>query len=190
LHPQQRLVFPLILPGFGEVHREVFEPGWVEERYPDLRGLPEQEQRSILYDKMACDAVLSVQAGLLWAWPLYFTMLLVLPTVEALAAGSLWRRWQRPWPVALAYAERVIPLVMSLYCTVLIIWMTALSRDLVTVDWLWNTQRFLWSREAALATLVVAQVATWRGWRWPVRLFLHAAWIALFVFLSVSASTR
>jgi serine/threonine-protein kinase len=187
LHPQERLDFPFSLPGLGELHREVFEPGWLKERYPDLRGLPEHEQRSILYNKMACDAVLSVQAGLLGALPLYFTMLLVLPAVEALAAGSLWRRWQRPWPVVVAYAERVIPLAMSLYLAVLIIWLTILSRDLVTVDWFWNTQRWLWSREAVLALLVLAQVATWRDWRWPLRLFLHAAWVALLVAITVMA---
>jgi serine/threonine-protein kinase len=187
LHPPQRLDYPFSLPGLGELHREVFEPGWLEERYPDLRDLPEHEQRSILYDKMACDAALSVQAELLLALPLYFTMLLVLPTVEALAAGSLWRRFGRPWPVALAYAERVIPLLVSVYLAVLIIWLTILTRNLITVDWFWNMQRFLWSREAMLAALVVAQVATWRGWYWPLRLLLHAAWLAPWIGLVVGA---
>ena len=39
--------------------------------------------------------------------------------------------------------------------------------------------------EVALAVLVMAQVATWRGWSWWLRLLLHAGWIAL-VYLRAS----
>ena len=53
------------------------------------------------------------------------------------------------------------------------------------MDWFWNMQRFLWSREAMLAALVVAQVATWRGWYWPLRLLLHAAWLVPWIGLVV-----
>jgi predicted Ser/Thr protein kinase len=179
LHPPQRRVFPFYAPGIGEFHREVFEPGWLEQRYPDLKGLPAAKQRSILYDKMACDAVLGVQTGLLTAVPLFFTILLVVPAVEALAAGHLWRRYQRPWPVAAAYAERIIPLALSLVLAVTVALMAFWSRGVITADWFGKTQRLLWPREAVLAALVAAQVATWRGWPWPLRLSLHAAWLAL-----------
>jgi hypothetical protein len=187
LRPQQRLDFPPSDPGLPGLHREVFEPDWLEERYPDLKGLPEHEQRRILYEKMACDAVLSVQGGLLsGALPYYFSMLLLIPAVEALAAGPLWRRSQRPWPVVVAYTERVVPLAMSLLLVVFVVWLTfAWRREISTVDWFWNTQRRLWPLEAVLAVLVAAQVATWRGWRWPLRLFLHAAWLALYVVVAV-----
>ena len=70
---------------------------------------------------MACDAVIGVQIGLLWALPFYFIVLLLVPAVQALAAGSLWRRHQRPWPVAVAYVERIIPLALTL------IWSAPLS---------------------------------------------------------------
>jgi hypothetical protein len=185
LHPPQRRVFRSFAPGLGEFHREVFEPSWLEERYPDLKGLPASEQRRILYDKMACDAVLSVQTGLLKALPVYFTILLLIPAVEALAAGYWWRRYQRPWPVVGVYAERVIPLAVSLVFAVTVAWGAFVLRDMITVDWFAKTQRVLWPREAMLAALVVAQVATWRGWRWPLRLLLHAAWIALYVVVVV-----
>jgi len=72
----------------GEFGQEVYEPDWQEKRYPDLKGLPAQDQRRILYDKMACDAVIGVQTGLLKALPLYFTALLLLPALQALAAEA------------------------------------------------------------------------------------------------------
>ena len=34
----------------------------------------------------------------------------------------------------------------------------------------------------ALAAAVVAQVAAWRSWSWPVRLVLHAAWIGFAIY--------
>jgi len=142
---------PWSLWGFGEVPGEVFEQDWPEQRYPDLKGLPRYEQRHILYDKMVCDAVIGVQIGLLWALPFYFVVLFVLPAAEALVAGSLWRRHQRLGPVAAAYAERIIPLMLSLLAAVYVV------------------------------VLIVAQVAAWRGWWWPLRLLLIAAGIALFV---------
>ena len=53
----------------GEFGKEVYGPNWQEERYPDLRGLRPEDQRLILYDKMACDAVIGVQRGLLRRYP-------------------------------------------------------------------------------------------------------------------------
>jgi hypothetical protein len=190
LHPRERREFPSNAPGFGEYRREVFEPGWLEDRYPDLKGLPEEKQREILYDKMECDAFLGVQAGLLIGWPLIFTLLLVVPALEALAAGALWRRYQRPWPVAAAYAERVVPLALSLMLAVIIALTFFVSRYIFTEDWFGTTQRALWPREALLAALIVAQAATWRGWRWPLRLSLHAGWLALAALAVAIEATR
>ncbi len=185
LHPSKPVPFHFFLGPLGEYHQEVFEPDWLEERYPDLKGLPVHEQRHILYDKMACDAMMSAQTGLLKALPLFFTILLLLPTIEALEAGYLWRRYQRPWPVAVAYAERVIPLVLSLLLVVELVWAAVLLFDLITLDWFGKTQRLMWPREVLLAALVAAQVATWRGARWPLRLLLHAAWLAFVVVVIV-----
>jgi hypothetical protein len=55
------------VPGFGELHREVYGLDWQEHRYPDLKGLAREDQRRILYDKMVCDAMIGVQVGLLCA---------------------------------------------------------------------------------------------------------------------------
>jgi hypothetical protein len=190
LHPQRRREFPSYAAGIGEYHREVFEPGWLEERYPDLKGLPEEKQREILYDKMQCDALLGVQAGLLLGMPLIFTLLLVVPTLEALAAGALWRRYQRPWPVVAAYAECVVPLALSLIFAATVSLSLVVSRDIFTGDWFGKAQRGLWQREVLLAALILVQVATWRGWRWWLRLALHVAWVALAVLTIVVESTR
>jgi hypothetical protein len=170
------------LPGVGKVPGKVYEPDWLEQHYPDLKGLPRDEQRHILYDKMVCDAVISVQTGLLWAAPLYFILLIVLPAVEALVAGSLWRRYQRLGPVATAYAERIIPLALTLLLgAIMTLWPFALQVLGIGDDWPVVFLRACWPIGVALAVLVVAQVAVWRGWYGPLRLLLLASGIALFV---------
>lgn len=176
---KQTIVKPWFLPGLGEVHREVFEPDWQERRYPDLRGKTADQQRTILYDKLVCDVMIKVQGGLLWALPLYFTILFLVPALEALAAGHLWRRNQRPWRVTLAYVERIIPLALTLLY-VAVLGMTAFAlRDMAIENWFGQFQRLSWSIELALVPMIAAQVGAWRGWSRPVRLLLHAAWIAL-----------
>jgi hypothetical protein len=169
------------LRGVGEVPGKVYEPNWHEQHYPDLQGLLPHEQRHILYDKMVCDAVISVQIGLLWAMPLYFVVLIVVPAVEALAAGSLWRRYQRLGPVAAAYAERIIPLALTLIFGGLTIVFLFAVRALGFRDWLGTFLRACWPMGVGLAVLVLAQVAAWRGWVWPLRLILHVTGIALIV---------
>jgi serine/threonine-protein kinase len=178
---QWRVIDPWVLPGFGELRREVYEPDWQEQRYPDLKGMSRDEQRQILYDKMVCDAMIGVQIGLLWAMPLYLIILFLVPAVEALAAGSLWRRYQRPWPVTAAYVERIIPLALTLILGGQAVLTPFVLRVMVIEDWFGTYQRGYWPMQVALVVLVVAQVAAWRGWPWPLRLLLHAAWIALVV---------
>jgi len=183
LHPHKSLDFPLPDRRAGANHREVFEPDWPEARYPDLKGMPESVQRRILYDKMACDAMIGVQTSLLTALPLYFTMLLLLPALEALVAGHLWRRFRRPWPVTVAYAERIVPLGLALVWSVVLVWGAFFwFRFAGDQDWFGRFQRLVWPIEVAIVVAVVAQVAAWRGWYWPLRLLLHAAWIALVVY--------
>jgi tRNA A-37 threonylcarbamoyl transferase component Bud32 len=176
-----RLEKPLVVPIFskelGEFRREIFDPDWQEHRYPDLKGLPQDEQRRILYDKMACDAVIGVQAALLQALPLFFTVLIVVPALQALVAGYLLRRYQRPWLVTLAYAERIVPLTLSLLYSVVLIWGTFVFRAMITAGWLGKFQHLAWRLEVLVVVLIVAQVAAWRGWPWPLRLLLHASWM-------------
>jgi hypothetical protein len=172
---------PWVVSHLGELRRDVYEPDWQEQRYPDLKGLSRDEQRKILYDKMVCDAVISVQTGLLWALPLYFTIMFLVPAVEALAAGSLWRRYQRPWPVVAAYAERIIPLAMTLIIAGTLALSASLLWTMMTEDWFRMFRHAYWPLGVTVGVMVVAQVAAWRGWRLPLRLVLHAAWIVLVI---------
>ena len=161
-------------------------PGSQGTAYPDLQGASEAERRRVLYDKMACDAVIAVQTGLLRALPLFFAFLLVIPAVEALAAGRLWRRLQRPWPVIAAYAERIVPLAMVLILSVLLVTAASRFQGLFTEDGFRKFQGLHWMREVLLVALAAAEIATWRRWSWPLRLLLHAAWIGFFVYMGVA----
>jgi hypothetical protein len=167
------------VPEVGELWHEVYGPDWQERRYPDLKGLARDDQRRILYDKMACDAMIGVQIGLLWALPVYLIVLTLVPALEAMAAGSLLRRHRRAWPVTLAYAERVIPMAITLnfggfaVVSALALW------TLVGNGWLGLYQRGYWPMAVGLTVLVAAQVATWRGWSWWLRLLLHAGGLGL-----------
>ncbi len=167
-------------PELGELRQVIYEPDWQERRYPDLKGMSRDDQRRILYDKMVSDAMIGVQFALLGLMPLSFTFLFVF-AAEALAAGSLWRRYRRPWPVTVAYVERVIPPAVTLILGVQAVLSALALRTMVTEDWLGTYQRAFWPLEVALATLVVAQVATWRGRSWWLRLLLHAGWIVLVI---------
>jgi hypothetical protein len=77
------------IPEISELSREIYEPDWQERRYPYLKGMSRDDQRRILYDKMVCDAIISVQRGLMYFIPLYFIVMIVVPGLEAVAAGSL-----------------------------------------------------------------------------------------------------
>jgi serine/threonine protein kinase len=160
----------------GELWRRVYERDWQVKRYPDLQGVPEDEKRQILYDKMVCDALIGVQAGLLKTLAAFFILFFLL-ALEALVAGSLWRRHQRVWPVTLAYAERMIPLAVAV--AFLVGLGINASNFQADADWLGKFQRLWWREEVVVAASVLAQVAAWRGWFWPLRLLLHAAWIVL-----------
>jgi hypothetical protein len=102
---QEPVVDVWFVPQFGELGREVYPPDSQERRYADPKGLSRDDQRRILYEKMVCDAMIGVQIALLWGMPLHFIVMIVVPAVGTLAAGSLWRRYQRPWSVTLAYCR-------------------------------------------------------------------------------------
>jgi hypothetical protein len=165
--------------------KEVYEPDWQEQRYPDLKGLSNDEQRRILYDKMACDAVISVQFGLLKTVAIFFTLFLLVPALEALLAGYLWRRYQRIWPVTVVYAERVIPLAFVLVLGMVVIWAAFELSAMGAQDWFGKLQTVFWPAEVLIVPMIVALVAAWRGWWWPIRLLLHAAWIGFFLYVVV-----
>jgi hypothetical protein len=179
-----------VIPELGELSREVYEPDWQERRYPDLKGMPRDEQRRILYDKMVCDAIIGVQIGLLLSMPLFFAVLVVVPAVEALAAGSLWRRYQRPWPAILAYVERVVPLAMALKRGATVAWMAVEYRSFIGAGWFGVYERAYWPVEVAVILVIVPQVAAWREWPVWLRLLLTAGWFALANFAALHSNSN
>ena len=164
----------------GELRREVFPADWHLQRYPDLRRYSGEEQQRILYEKLICDALVSVQWGLLKSMPFVLITFLLVPALEALVAGSLWRRYQRVGPTMLAYAERMVPLALTLILIVILV-MQALTLSDIS-DWFWKFQSLHWRAEVLFVALLLTQVAAWRGWPWPVRLALHGAWLVLLPF--------
>jgi hypothetical protein len=131
---------------------------------------------------MVCDAIIGIQHALLWAVPLSFILMTVVLPLEAVAAGSLWRRYRRPWPVTLAYVERVVPLAPTLGFGASAAWAAAVARSIIGADWLGVYERVFWPRQVALVLLIVAQVAVWRGWPVWLRLLLHAGWFVIVAF--------
>ena len=114
--------------------------------------------------------------------PLYFILMIVAPALEAVAAGSLWRRYHRPWPLTIAYVERIVPLALTLMLGGVMVWVAVLLRSIIGADWLGVYERAQWPRQVAVALLIVAQIAAWREWPVWLRLPLHAGWIVLVVF--------
>jgi eukaryotic-like serine/threonine-protein kinase len=159
--------------------REIYEPGWLEKRYPDLQGVPENEWRWLLYQKLVCDATVSVQSALVVTLPLFFTLLFVVPAAESVVAGSLWRRYQSVWPVIGRYVERVIPLALMLLMGAVLVQAAMILPRMAPTNWFSLFQRTYWQWELSLPALIAAQAAAWRSWAWPLRLALHAAWVTL-----------
>jgi hypothetical protein len=168
-------------PEVGELSPEVYEPDWQERRYPDLKGMSRDDQRRILYDKMVCDAIIGVQRALLWSIPLYF-LIIVAPALEAVAAGSLWRRYRRPWPFLIAYVERIVPLAVTLMFGGMVVLVAVVARTTLGADWLKVYERAFWPSQVALALVIVPQIAARREWPVWLRLLLNAGWIGLVVF--------
>ncbi|HVS35717.1 MAG TPA: serine/threonine-protein kinase, partial [Gemmataceae bacterium] len=171
--------------GRGNAYSDAFkEDQWgdrVETTNPDLQGMSDPDRRRVLYEKLTSDSVIAVQTGLLLGLPLYLVFLLVVPAVEALAAGPLWRRHQRTWPVVAAYAERVIPLALTIAMCFSLVWMLFALQAVVTKDWVQWYEPQLRKRGIVVLALIAAQVATWRRWHWSLRLLLHAGWMGAIV---------
>jgi tRNA A-37 threonylcarbamoyl transferase component Bud32 len=174
-----------VIPELGGLSREVYEPDWQERRYPDLKGMSRDDQRRILYDKMVCDAIIAVQRGLMYFTPLYFIIMIAMPGLEAVVAGSLWRRYRRPWPLTIAYVERIVPLALTLALGGALVMAAAVLRNMRGADWLGVYERIFWPLQVALALVIVPQVAVRRGWPVWLRLLLHAGWIVLVVYARV-----
>ena len=84
--------------------------------------------------------------------------------------------------MTVAYIERIFPLSVSLIWSVALVWGAIWHRSTHATDWFTSYQRAAWPTELAVLTAIVAQVAAWRDWKWPIRVFLQVAWIALVIF--------
>jgi hypothetical protein len=113
---------------------------------------------------MVCDAIIGVQRALLWSMPLYFILMIVAPALEAIAAGSLWRRYRRPWPLTITYVERIVPVALTLMLGAAAVYAAVLHRSIIGTGWLGVYERDYWPLQVALALVIVPQVAAWREW--------------------------
>jgi hypothetical protein len=145
------------------------------EKYPDLRAVPAQERGRVFAAKIRADLIAGLPLGI---WLGALTVLAgVMPmvTIQVMAAGPLLRRRGPSPAVLLPYLERTIPV------TVLIALLGALLGSLAGAEILLrysiNVRPTLIWYLPAFGLLAVALTGVLRGWPWPLRLVLHAAWL-------------
>jgi hypothetical protein len=136
------------------------------QKYPDLREVPAAERGGVFYEKVRADLFAGIPPGI-WLGALFVLIVGVLGcTAQVMAAGPLLRR-QRPFRAVLVpYLERAFPataLFTFLY--------QAPAERYFNLPWrIWHLTVF--------SLLVLALTGVLRGWPWPVRLLLHAGWLA------------
>jgi hypothetical protein len=142
------------------------------DKYPDLRAVPAQQRGDVFYQKIRTDLITGVPLGILAGELLLLAMGMLLMTGQVLAAGPLLRRHGASAAVVLPYFECVIPVILLLGLVASLIAAETLLRSLINFRPL-----LIWLLLLA-ALLVLAILSTQRQWPWPVRLLLHAGWIA------------
>jgi tRNA A-37 threonylcarbamoyl transferase component Bud32 len=156
---------------------ERLEAGWQLREYPELAGLNEMEQQRVLYHKMMADLKLALRAGLWKDFTLMTGLSVLLGAFSAGIMGSLWRRHGFRW-AALAYVERLLP-IGCLAAVVFGPLSEGIRLGLPLTDRSTHATLGIWEALAVVALLAV--VAAFREWKWPMRVVLHAAWFTLFV---------
>jgi hypothetical protein len=144
-------------------------PGPVEEllrRYPDLRQIPARERGQVFYEKIRADLLAGIPPGI-WLGALFVLVAgVLLYTAQVMVAGPLLRR-QGPFRAVLApYIERSFP------ATVLFNFLFQ-----APVEHYFNLPLQIWHL-TLFVLLVLALTGALRGWPWPLRLLLHAGWLA------------
>jgi len=135
------------------------------QKYPDLREVPAGERAQVLSKKISADLMAGIPPGI-WFGAL-FVLVVAMPVCAAqvMAAGPLLRR-QGPRPAMLwPYIEVSFP------ATVLfVLAYAALVANYFNVPLrIWHLPMFV--------LLGLALAGALRGWRWPLRLLLHAGWL-------------
>jgi hypothetical protein len=136
------------------------------QKYPDLREIPIADRGEVFYEKIRADLLAGVPPAI-WFGALFVLIVgVVTNTAQVMAAGPLLRR-QRPFCAILApYLERSFPatfLFNFLYQ--------------VPVERYFNLPLQIWHLPL-FGLLVLALTGVLRGWPWPLRLLLHAGWLA------------
>jgi hypothetical protein len=135
------------------------------QKYPDLREVPAGEWGQILSQKITADLMAGIPPGI-WFGAL-FVLAVAVPTCAAqvMAAGPLLRR-QGPRPAILwPYIEVSFPATVF-FCLAY----SALVGNYFNIPLqIWHLPLFI--------LLGLALTGTLRGWRWPLRLLLHAGWL-------------
>jgi serine/threonine protein kinase len=156
---------------------ERLEPGWQLREHPELETLNKTDQQRVLYHKMMADLKLAVRAGLWRGFALIGGLSVLFGAVSAGIMGSLWRRYGFRRAVV-GYMERLLPLgclaavVLGPLSAVLRLGLPLTAR---------STHALFGSWEITVVVALLAVVAAFREWKWPIRVVLHTAWFTLFV---------
>jgi tRNA A-37 threonylcarbamoyl transferase component Bud32 len=143
------------------------------DRYPDLRKVPARSRGEVLFQKVRGDLIRKIPFGVWLGALLQLGVFVPMLTTHVMAAGPLLRRHGHRPAVLLPYYERVIP------ATFLVTLSLGLVGVLLLLGHLIRNGPFLvlWQMPV-FALLALAVLSTWRGWPWPLRLALHASWVA------------
>jgi serine/threonine-protein kinase len=136
------------------------------QKYPDLHEVPAGECGRVFYHKISADLIAGIPLGI-WLGALWILICPVpIGTAQVMVAGPLLRRGGPRRAVLVPYLEVAIPAtaLVSLSVGALLLF----QYDLLAVK-IWVV--------AQLGLLVLALTGTLRGWPWPLRLGLHAAWL-------------
>jgi hypothetical protein len=135
------------------------------QKYPDLREVPAAERGRVFYEKVRADLLAGIPPGI-WLGALGVLIVgVLLCTAQVMAAGPLLR--QGPFRAVLVpYLERSFPATFLFN----FLWQAPVERYF-NMPWrIWHLTLF--------GLLVLALTGVLRGWPWPVRLLLHAGWLA------------
>lgn len=139
---------------------------------PDLRALGYDDRVMVARHKLQADVMGGAVAGLWVGLLVCLGMYVPFGGLSAVAAGRLVRSG-RGWPwVLIGYFEWCGPLVMLIGLP-----LAEAGSQLLTsgrgTDW----RLVVLMMASRLVPSVLAMVAVARGWWWPIRLVLHAAWL-------------